>query len=334
MRFLLFFFIVFICKKGNGSLYQCNENAACGCSFKFTLISRIIGGENAVEQSWSWAVSLRSTEGHFCGGAILSPSFIITAAHCFNDKTNLKSITILAGSVNLKPSSKDSPQIRSIARIYKHPNYNPITYENDLTLIRLSIPLDMGHGNIKPICLPSGTVPQPSNNMSMVAVGWGTTSTSIVVASPTLQQVTVKSIASTYSGCKEMVADSKLQFCAGIITGGKDTCQGDSGGPLMAFVNNVWQLHGITSNGYGCALPGYPGIYTRVSYYVKWIQSIMSPNKITTISPITTRMPTTTKHITSKRLTTTMFHTQRRPIGSMTTVQRSFNMNKDSHEQT
>ncbi|CAF4768414.1 unnamed protein product, partial [Rotaria sp. Silwood2] len=112
------------------------------------------------------------------------------------------------------------------------------------------------------------------------------------------------------------------------------TCQGDSGGPLMAFVNNVWQLHGITSNGYGCALPGYPGIYTRVSYYVKWIQSIMSPNKITTISPITTRMPTTTKHITSKRLTTTMFHTQRRPIGSMTTVQRSFNMNKDSHEQT
>ncbi|CAF4781406.1 unnamed protein product, partial [Rotaria sp. Silwood2] len=53
-----------------------------------------------------------------------------------------------------------------------------------------------------------------------------------------------------------MVADSKLQFCAGIITGGKDTCQGDSGGPLMAFVNNVWQLHGITSNGYGCALPG------------------------------------------------------------------------------
>ncbi|CAF4095081.1 unnamed protein product, partial [Rotaria sp. Silwood2] len=221
MRFLIFFFIVFICKKGNASLYQCNENAACGCSIKFTLISRIIGGENAVEQTWSWAVSLRSTQEHFCGGSILSPSFIITAAHCFNDKTDLKSITILAGSVNLKPSSKDSPQIRSIARIYKHPNYNPITYENDLTLIHLSSPLDMEHGNIKPICLPSGIVPQPSNNISMVAVGWGTTSTSIVVASPTLQQVTVKPIASTYSGCKEMVADSKLQFCAGIITGGK-----------------------------------------------------------------------------------------------------------------
>ncbi|CAF4470988.1 unnamed protein product, partial [Rotaria sp. Silwood2] len=93
-----------------------------------------------------------------------------------------------------------------------------------------------------------------------------------------------------------------------------DTCQGDSGGPLMAFVNNVWQLHGITSNGYGCALPGYPGIYTRVSYYVKWIQSIMAPNKITTISSITTRRLTTTKPITSRRLTTTMSNARRGPI--------------------
>ncbi|CAF4716590.1 unnamed protein product, partial [Rotaria sp. Silwood2] len=75
---------------GHGAMYHCNENATCGCSKSFTLISCIIGGEAAAQQSWSWAVSIRSNGDHFCGGSILSPSFIITAAHCFNDETDLK----------------------------------------------------------------------------------------------------------------------------------------------------------------------------------------------------------------------------------------------------
>jgi secreted trypsin-like serine protease len=50
-----------------------------------------------------------------------------------------------------------------------------------------------------------------------------------------------------------------------------DTCQGDSGGPLMAFVNNRWVLAGLTSSGYGCAEAGYPGVYTRVSYFISFI---------------------------------------------------------------
>jgi len=55
-----------------------------------------------------------------------------------------------------------------------------------------------------------------------------------------------------------------------------DTCQGDSGGPLMAFVNNSWILGGITSFGHGCALAGYPGVYTRVSSFVTFIDSIIN----------------------------------------------------------
>ncbi|CAF2738619.1 unnamed protein product [Rotaria sp. Silwood2] len=270
MRFFIFFFVVFICKKGNGSIYQCNANALCECSTPVTLVSRIIGGETAGSQSWPWAVSLGFKGEHFCGGSILSPSFIITAAHCFNEVIDLKNITILAGSLHLKATSNDSAQIRSIARIYKHPNYNSLTYENDLTLIRLSSPLNMRHGNIKSICLPSGTVPQPSDNINMTAVSWGTRSTSIVRPSSTLQQVTLKSIESTFSECENLISDSKLQFCAGVLTGDKDTCKGDSGGPLMAFVNNLWYLYGITSLGGGleCASSGNPAVYTRVSCYL------------------------------------------------------------------
>jgi secreted trypsin-like serine protease len=52
-----------------------------------------------------------------------------------------------------------------------------------------------------------------------------------------------------------------------------DTCQGDSGGPLMAFVNDRWVLAGITSFGFECAQSGYPGVYTRVSAFVSFIQA-------------------------------------------------------------
>ncbi|CAF3056322.1 unnamed protein product, partial [Rotaria sp. Silwood2] len=58
----------------------------------------------------------------------------------------------------------------------------------------------MKHGNIKPICLPSGTVPQPADNISMIAVGWGTRSMSSMIPSSILQQITVKSVPSTHSG--------------------------------------------------------------------------------------------------------------------------------------
>ncbi|CAF4537376.1 unnamed protein product [Rotaria sp. Silwood2] len=310
MRFLIFFFVVFICKKGSGTIYQCNTNASCGCSTSFTLVSRIVGGETAGRQSWSWAISLRSNGKHICGGSILSPSFIITAAHCFNDITNLTNITILAGSLSVTPSLNGSSQVRSVAQLYKHSDYDSSLFINDLALLRLSSPLNMGHGNIKSVCLPSDTVSQPSDNINMIAVGWGTTSALSSTVSSILLQVTVQSIASTYSGCKDLISDSKLQFCAGIITGGKDTCQGDSGGPLMAFANNVWQLYGITSYGYLCALPGYPGVYTRVSFYIEWIKSIMSFDEITTTTVSKSINPTTTVSTTRKILVRTTTNTR------------------------
>ncbi|CAF5152884.1 unnamed protein product, partial [Rotaria sp. Silwood1] len=133
--------------------------------------------------------------------------------------------------------------------------------------------------NIKPICLPSGIVSQPQDNIGMVAVGWGSTSASTISLSSTLLQVTLQSVPTTDSGCRMVIADSTVQFCAGIQIGGKDTCQGDSGGPLMAYVDNVWQLYGITSYGYQCAFPGIPAVYTRVTHYIDWIKSIISPEE-------------------------------------------------------
>ena len=64
---------------------------------------------------------------------------------------------------------------------------------------------------------------------------------------------------------------SEKQICAGYDEGGKDTCQGDSGGPLLVPFNDRWVQMGIVSYGNGCAKPRFPGVYTRVSYFIPWI---------------------------------------------------------------
>jgi len=68
--------------------------------------------------------------------------------------------------------------------------------------------------------------------------------------------------------CTRLVREEESQFCAG--EGGKDSCQGDSGGPFMCH-DLPGQICGIVSYGNGCAIPNYPGVYTKVSTYVNWI---------------------------------------------------------------
>jgi secreted trypsin-like serine protease len=70
--------------------------------------------------------------------------------------------------------------------------------------------------------------------------------------------------------------DERSQLCAGNYQYTKDTCQGDSGGPLMYQANGQWIVSGVVSYGDECAKPNYPGVYTRVSYYVTWIQTMSS----------------------------------------------------------
>lgn len=82
------------------------------------------------------------------------------------------------------------------------------------------------------------------------------------------------------SSCKRQEDRDAEEICAGAIEGGRDTCQGDSGGPLLCRSSLAWgpewYVSGIVSHGEGCARPGEPGAYTRVSLYVHWIDRILS----------------------------------------------------------
>ncbi|CAF3924807.1 unnamed protein product [Rotaria sp. Silwood2] len=255
-------------------VYACNSKAVCGCSLNPVSITRIVGGENASEASWGWAVSISINETFLCGGSILSSSWIITAAHCVENFIASQFI-IYAGSTLVWSGTQN----RSVAQIIVHPSYDSVTYINDIALLRLASPLMMSDPNVSPICVPSvsstilASDEFPTNGITVVAIGWGSLFENGQV-STTLQQVALTIIDYESLTCSPLIVDQNTQVCAGMSGGGKDTCQGDSGGPLMMFTStNQWVLVGLTSFGYGCARPLYAGVYTRVAAYESWIRS-------------------------------------------------------------
>lgn len=133
--------------------YSCDTSATCGCSTSSATVSRIVGGESADIQSWSWAVYMSIANTYLCGGSILSSSWIITAAHCVDGFT-ASQITVYAGS-SIRGSNAQS---RQASYLIQHPNYDQRTFVNDIALIQLNPPLNMTEFNLKPICLkfPSG----------------------------------------------------------------------------------------------------------------------------------------------------------------------------------
>ncbi|CAF2605158.1 unnamed protein product [Rotaria sp. Silwood2] len=259
--------------------YTCDRRATCGCSKRSTIIlSKIIDGEPVtISHSWGWMASLRRNDIHQCGASLITPSFVITAAHCVNDIPSLSCLSLNFDINNLS----NIGELRNVTKMYIHPLYDQRLYINDLAILRLHKPIDLSNSNMSIICLPAITdfnleqAEYPPIGENLIAIGWGTTEPFVRMPSPILQQVTVKTIARTDSSCLNTINDDIVQFCAGLPEGGKDTCQGDSGGPLMLFKNGRWQLIGITSYGGICASPGFAGVYTRLAYYDSYIRKII-----------------------------------------------------------
>ncbi|UJR15740.1 hypothetical protein I4U23_002675 [Adineta vaga] len=277
MKNLISFYILVLLvlvRSSHQYLYSCDTTASCGCSSNSAVVSRIVGGEAAETNTWSWVVSISINSNSLCGGTIISSLWIITAAHCVYGVSTAR-IVVYAGS-----NQRFSGQSRVASSITVHPNYNSDTQMNDIALIRLSSPLTLTNSTIKPICIPSvdsatlAAGEWPPVGLYVVAVGWGTLweSGSLPLY---LQQVTVQTIDYRASICSSVVRNSQTQLCAGVYGGGKDTCQGDSGGALMMFTaSNQWILVGLTSYGNGCARADAMGVYTRVAAYQDWIREI------------------------------------------------------------
>ena len=203
--------------------YNCDSNAACGCSQNpATANARIVNGEDAGLNTWSWAVSL-DVDGGICGGTIIDPYFVVTAAHCLEPSTQPRDITVYAATLII-----DQGITRKASRIYSHPDYNARLHTNDIALLKVDRPFDLSSVELAKICLPdvvSSTEEYPAPDTSLLTVGWGTLYEGATRPSRTLQQVTVQALGSGVSYCQGVIRDPTLQFCAGTMPqGGKGEC--------------------------------------------------------------------------------------------------------------
>ncbi|XP_075393104.1 kallikrein-14 [Tenrec ecaudatus] len=229
--------------------------------------NKIIGGYSCIPNSQPWQVALLAGpwRSFLCGGALLSDQWVITAAHCARPI-----LRVALGKNNLK-RWEATQQVLRVTRQVPHPRYNSQTNNNDLMLLKLEKPAQLGRAT-KPIqmaqdCASSGT--------SCRVSGWGTTSSPIARYPDSLQCVNIEII--PYQACREAysLAITPGMVCAGVPQGGKDSCQGDSGGPLVCN----GKLQGLVSWGMErCALPGYPGVYTNLCRYQNWIQDTIRGN--------------------------------------------------------
>ncbi|CAF2385461.1 unnamed protein product [Rotaria sp. Silwood2] len=243
--------------------------SGCGRAAVAPVRTRIVGGQEAAPHSWPWLVSLQYHGNHFCGGTLLDENHVLTAAHCLQDKSMFNSnFKIVAGLHARSRPNEAQVQHKQIASLTNHGGYNERTQENDIAIIRLASPVQLGR-YVNVACLPEK---DPAVHENVMIAGWGTTTFGGGSPDP-LHQADVL-ITDTCGGVYNY--DKQKQLCAGNHEFSKDTCQGDSGGPLMHEVDGKWAISGIVSYGHECAKENYHGVYARVSHYLPWIRETIA----------------------------------------------------------
>jgi len=243
----------------------------CGIRPKNKDLGFIVGGTTATAHSHPWAVAVYYNSRFICGATIINERYVLCAAHCILGPS-ASSYKLKVGAHKLA-SSGTFVEVKSVK---KHQSYNAGQMQNDISLFELKSPLDFTKNkNIAPVCLPSKNIDKKGANDGKMAtvVGWGTTKEG-GTPSDTLMQVQVpilstKDCKQMYSQMSSMITDK--QVCAGYQNGGMDSCQGDSGGSICLPVGDKYYQLGVVSWGKGCAQPKSPGVYTRVSEQLDWI---------------------------------------------------------------
>lgn len=236
----------------------------------------VVGGApTTIEQAPWQALVIVDPENRLCGGSILDSQWIVTVAHCVSGY-GPSQIDVHVGVSTLAERSSTN-QIQ-LAEVIIHPSWDAANFRNDIALLRLFAPVtfDMQTG---PIALPVGidAAAWPPTNTPATISGWGATEFG-GTPSNQLRSAQIQVLggpADALCGRYGENFDAAVEICAGVPGGGVDSCQGDSGSPLVIDVAGVPVLGGLTSVGFECGRADFPGIFTRVTTFIPWLQQYL-----------------------------------------------------------
>jgi len=239
---------------------------------------RVIAGVTATRGSWPWQILMLYNGRGGCGGSIVGPRHVVTAAHCVAGRTSRpSSFSVRVGEHDTRKTEGSEATYR-VKRVFQHPQYQrPSAINNDIAVFELEKPIQFNK-YVQPVCLPDKDVPVGTD---CYITGWGKvrhpgSMTNI------LQQAKMPVVSKdvchkkNYAAIRVPVTDAMV--CSG--DGGntrKSGCHGDSGGPFVCQINGRWELHGAVSHGSPrCASTETYTVFARVAYFRSWINKVMS----------------------------------------------------------
>jgi secreted trypsin-like serine protease len=231
----------------------------------------VIGGSPAHVSDSPWVVAVSSRDrfgsaraGQFCGGVVVAPDKVVTAAHCLSQEVlggplnKVRDLKVIAGRDELRGAGG---QEIKISGTWSDSAYDPGTNANDLGVLTLSRALP--EASVLPMAGPGDAAEKPGTDAAVY--GWGDTTGNGAYAnelrSSKVQVLPDAACEEAYPGSRDGTYAAASMLCAGDPQGGHDACQGDSGGPLVAH----GRLIGLVSWGVGCGQAANPGVYARVS---------------------------------------------------------------------